>query len=232
MGLGIGYLIKNILEIPSTIPDVSHDPPGKSGVSICVNEQFQVEEVPQVGVVEDEDALHQHHVRWVDCRELVGSTRVGLEVVHWHFGLFSLENIGENGLHQLVIKSIWMVKVESALHGLGLLGGVELSVERVLAQDHHLLLLGVDLETKNYSTFTLKRLTSFCPNLSTRVSQTVDLPDAVPPATPIMKGARGPAVESFLEGEELWQLWQNSCLVILALEMEDRLTNSSWNDKQ
>ena len=42
--------------------------------------------------------------------------------------------------------------------------------------------------------------TSFCPSPSMSRSQTVDFPDAVPPATPIMKGALLSApVASFLE---------------------------------
>ena len=40
-----------------------------------------------------------------------------------------------------------------------------------------------------------------------RVVQTVDLPEAVPPATPIMKGVRRAARDDFLEPLQFRQLW-------------------------
>ena len=46
------------------------------------------------------------------------------------------------------------------------------------------------------------RPTSLCPSFSTSVVQTVLLPLAVPPATPIMKGVLGAATELRREGEE------------------------------
>ena len=85
--------MKNIFEIPSPVPDVPHHPPrkiqiefcalvgesilwpwylipGKSGVSISINKEFEMEEVPHPWVVEDEDALDQDHVGGVDSGEL------------------------------------------------------------------------------------------------------------------------------------------------------------------
>ena len=46
--------------------------PCKSCVSISVDKEFEMEEVPQAGVVEDKDPLDQDHVRGVDGGELAG----------------------------------------------------------------------------------------------------------------------------------------------------------------
>ena len=158
------YLVKNIFKIPSPVPDVPHDPPGKiqnksgkghswalriipgkSCVCISVNKEFEMEEVPQPREVEHEDALDQDHVRGVDGGELARGPRIGFEVVHWHLCLPSVYHVRQDRLHQLVVKCVRVVKVEGALHRLGRLGRRELPVEGVLAQDHNLLLLGIHL---------------------------------------------------------------------------------------
>ena len=46
--------------------------PCKSCVSISIDKEFEMEEVPQAGVVEDKDPLDQDHVRGVDGGELAG----------------------------------------------------------------------------------------------------------------------------------------------------------------
>ena len=82
-----------------------------------------------------------------------------------------------------------MVEVEHSLVGLRDLQGVELPVEAVLGQVNH---LWSDHNEENPRTRTCfsSTETSFCPSPSISLSQTVDLPEAVPPATPIMNGVR------------------------------------------
>jgi hypothetical protein len=61
------------------------------------------------------------------------------------------------------------------------------------------------------------------------VVQTEDLPEAVPPATPIMKGVVRGVLESFLL---LWQVWQLCSFVISELDLPGiELINSSPPDK-
>ena len=119
--------------------------PSQPRVSVRVHKQLQVEQVPHARVVENKDALDQDHIRGVDCGELARSPRVGLEVVDWHSCLAALDDVSEDRLHQLIVKCIWVVKVEGSFHGLGGLGWCELSVERVLTQAHYLLLLCINL---------------------------------------------------------------------------------------
>ena len=57
------------------------NPPRKSCVRVCVNKKLEVKFVPDSGKVEDQDALHHHHVAGVDGGELPGRPRVRLEVV-------------------------------------------------------------------------------------------------------------------------------------------------------
>ena len=49
-------------------------------VSISVNEELEMEEVPHPWKVEDYDPLNQDHVRGVDCGELARKAWVGLEL--------------------------------------------------------------------------------------------------------------------------------------------------------
>ena len=57
----------------------------------------------------------------------------------------TVDDVGEDGLHDLVVVAVSVVKVECAFHRLGSLCWSEISVERVLAQDLNLFLLCVHL---------------------------------------------------------------------------------------
>ena len=62
-----------------------------------------------------------------------------------HLGLPTVDDVGQDGLHELVVVGVGVVKVERAFHRLGRLCWSEISVERVLAQDRNLFLLRVHL---------------------------------------------------------------------------------------
>merc|ERR1712106_245669 len=74
-----GVLVQHVLKITATFLDVSQDTPCESGVCISVYEELHVEEVSKLGVVEDQDAFHQHHVRGVDRSHLSFNPAVRLE---------------------------------------------------------------------------------------------------------------------------------------------------------
>ena len=62
-----------------------------------------------------------------------------------HLGLPTVDDVGQDGLHNLVVVAVRVVKVEHAFHRLGSLCWSEISVERVLAQDLNLFLLCIHL---------------------------------------------------------------------------------------
>ena len=68
-------------------------PPRKSGVRICVDKKLEVKFISDSRKVEDEDALHHHHVAGVDGCELARHPRVGLEVVHGDPGAAPTHNV-------------------------------------------------------------------------------------------------------------------------------------------
>ena len=81
----------------------------------------------------------------LDGCELARKRSVGFEVVHVHLGLLTIDDVGQDGLLELVVVGVRVVKVERAFHRLGRLSWSEISVERVLAQDLNLFLLCVHL---------------------------------------------------------------------------------------
>jgi len=133
-----GVLVEHMVQITSSLLNVSEDTPGETGVCIGVDEQFHVEEISDLGVVEGEDTLEQDHIRGVDRRELVRDASIRLEVVDRYFGRSSFVYVVQARLHQGDVESVGVVEIKHPLLGAHDFRGREFAIEGVLGDVSHL----------------------------------------------------------------------------------------------
>ena len=89
--------------------------------------------------------LDQNNIGGIDDSVSSRNSGIGFEIINWYLCLAAIQDRLQTSLHQFIIESIRMVKVEHPLPCLLTLGLVELPVEGVLGEVDHLLLPDVHL---------------------------------------------------------------------------------------
>src|SRR5664280_312245 len=106
---------------PAALGDVALQPPDEPDVGIRVDVDLHVEEFPELRLGEDEDAVHEDDLSWLDAAGL-GRAAVELEVVDRRLDDHSLLERLEMAHEQLALERVRMVEI--------------LPVEDVLRQIH------------------------------------------------------------------------------------------------
>ena len=77
--------------------------PCKSGIRICIHKQFQIEHLPDLRKVENEDPLdHDHIMTRFNYGEHPWNSTMGLEIVDWHLNLLPLNYILNHSNYQIL----------------------------------------------------------------------------------------------------------------------------------
>ena len=132
----LNVLVQNLVHITSKLVNILQNSLGQSGVRVRIEKELHVEHVSHFRRVECQNALEENHIDLAgfDGGELVDHPGVCLEVVDWDGRGFAINNILQTAEHQLVIKSVRMIKVEKSLGSLRLLCPPEFPIERVLRE--------------------------------------------------------------------------------------------------
>jgi len=127
----LNVLVEHLVHVSTQLINISENSLGEATVSISVDKQFHVEHITNSGIVEGEDALEQDniHLGREDGGELVDDARVGLEVISRDLGHATTDDVIQRLLHQFVVNSVRMIKVEESLVSSHLLTLLQLAVE-------------------------------------------------------------------------------------------------------
>lgn len=83
-------------------------PTRQSCVCVCVHKQLHLEQVPDILRVEHENALEQHHIRWVNSNSLLLSVeqKTNVKLPKWQMPFFRNSKVNQN----------WSLRVFYAWH--------------------------------------------------------------------------------------------------------------------
>lgn len=125
-------LREHLIEVAAPLVDVPRHSPGEPRVRVGVDEQLHVEEVADSREVKHKNALEQDDVRRIDRHNLVGCNGVCAVIILIYRDFLALEDVPQGPEHEILVESIRMVEIKSALGGPDLLFVSQFPIEAVL----------------------------------------------------------------------------------------------------
>lgn len=111
--------VEHALDVPAPFLDVPDDPTSEGQVEVQVDEYFEIEHVPDPGVVHGQNSLENYDGAWGQGLELSRLSRVLFEAINRGFGGFSVVKFGQTLVHFVEVEGVGVVEVVVVGVGVG-----------------------------------------------------------------------------------------------------------------